>query len=157
MLIGSCTSSVSARAASHSESAQLYSDVKTTDAVSGGTSVASAIGSALSRHTPSRPQTEYLYRAPSPAPGTNSSHTPDPPSERIGCARPSQKLKSPTTLTPRALGAHTANDTPPSRTCAPRTRQSSSCLPSAIRCRSSSPSVGRYRYGSSWSSSGPSG
>ena len=42
----------------------------------------------------------------------NSSHTPELPSVRIMWTRPSQRLKSPTTLTPRALGAHTANDTP---------------------------------------------
>ena len=62
----------------------------TTDAVAGGCSVAAASGSAFSRQTPSRPQIAYLYRAPSPTPGMNSSHTPDPPSERIGYARPSQ-------------------------------------------------------------------
>ena len=45
-------------------------------------------------------------------PGTNSSHTPDSPSWRIGCSRPSQELKSPFTRTPRAFGAHTANDVP---------------------------------------------
>ena len=37
---------------------------------------------------------------------------PDEPSERIACSRPSQELKSPTTLTARADGAHTANPTP---------------------------------------------
>ena len=42
----------------------------------------------------------------------NSSHTPDEPSERIGLARPSQPSKSPHTRTPRALGAHTANEVP---------------------------------------------
>ena len=58
---------------------------------------------------------------PSPTSGTNSSQTPRAPSERIGCPRPSQPLKSPTTRTPWALGAHTANDvpvTPARRTCA---------------------------------------
>ncbi len=42
----------------------------------------------------------------------NSSHTPDPPRERIGWTRPSQKFQSPTTRTARALGAQTANATP---------------------------------------------
>ena len=84
----------------------------TTDAVAGGTSVANAIGSALSRHWLSAPRIWNLYRAPSPTPGTNSSHTPDEPSERIGSARPDQKSKSPATRTPRAFGAHTANDVP---------------------------------------------
>ena len=41
-------------------------------------------------------------------PGTNSSHTPDAPSERIGKRRPSQRSKSPTTRTLRAFGAQTA-------------------------------------------------
>src|SRR5712691_10377188 len=58
-----------------------------------------------------------------PTAGTNSSHTPEPPSERIGCARPSQWLNSPIIRTPRALGAQTANDVPSSSglTRAPRT------------------------------------
>ena len=34
------------------------------------------------------------------------------PIERIACRRPSQELKSPTTLTARAAGAHTANAVP---------------------------------------------
>ena len=59
-------------------------EVNTTDAVAGGCSVANAIGSAFFRHWPSRPQMSYLYRLPLPGPGTNSSHTPDPPSLRIG-------------------------------------------------------------------------
>ena len=50
-----------------------------------------------------------------------------------------------------SFGAHTANEVPCtsptglsySRTCAPRTRHSSSWRPSPIRCRSISPSVGR--------------
>ena len=62
----------------------------TTDAVAGGFSAALAIGSAFSRHTPSGPQIAYLYLAPSVTPGMKSSHTPEPPSERIGYARPSQ-------------------------------------------------------------------
>ena len=44
--------------------------------------------------------------------GTNSSQTPETPICRIGCSRPSQSLKSPFTRTPRAWGAHTANDVP---------------------------------------------
>ena len=42
----------------------------------------------------------------------NSSHTPLEPSERIRCALPSQKLKSPTMRTPRAFGAQTAKLVP---------------------------------------------
>ena len=37
---------------------------------------------------------------------------PPEPSERIACSRPSQELKSPTTLTARAAGAQTANAVP---------------------------------------------
>src|SRR5204862_2960526 len=84
----------------------------TTEAVAGGSSASAASGSALARHTPSGPQIAYLYRVPSPAPGTNSSQTPLPPSERIGWVRPSQWLKSPITRTPRALGAQTAKAVP---------------------------------------------
>ena len=90
MLIGSRTVSRPARAFSQASSPHAYCEVYTTEAVAGGVSAALAIGSALSRHTPSGPQIAYLYLAPSPTPGTNSSHTPDPPSERIGYARPSQ-------------------------------------------------------------------
>ena len=59
---------------------------------------------------------------------------PDAPSERIGCRRPSQPLKSPTTLTERAFGAQTANAVPAtpstSRTCAPSFSYSCSWRPS---------------------------
>src|SRR5580704_5903874 len=162
MLIGSLTGVREGRAVIHDSSCHAYREVNTTDAVAGGRSAKRESGSALSRHTPSKPHTEYLYRAPSATPGMNSSHTPDTPSERIGNARPSQKLKSPVTRTPRAFGAQTANDAPvtwsTSRTCAPSACQSSSCLPSPIRYRSYSLSCGRNRYGSSATdSSSPSG
>ncbi len=49
---------------------------------------------------------------PEPTSGTNSSHTPETPSWRIGCSRPSQLLKSPLTRRPLACGAHTANAVP---------------------------------------------
>ena len=39
-----------------------------------------------------------------------SSQTPELPSRCIWCSLPFQPLKSPTTLTPRACGAQTAND-----------------------------------------------
>ena len=45
-------------------------------------------------------------------PGTKSSQTPDVPSWRIGCSRPSQLLKSALIRTARADGAQTANDVP---------------------------------------------
>src|SRR6476646_4673191 len=110
MLIGSRTVSRPVRAVIQASSSHVYCEVYTTEAVAGGVSAALAIGSAFSRHTPSGPQIAYLYLAPSVTPGTNSSHTPDPPSERIGYARPSQPLKSPVTRTPCAFGAQTAND-----------------------------------------------
>ncbi len=44
--------------------------------------------------------------------GTNSSQTPELPSWRIGCSRPSQLLNEPFTRIPRADGAHTANEVP---------------------------------------------
>ncbi len=49
-----------------------------------------AKGSAFCRHTPSRPSTWNLYRVPSPTFGTNSSHTPLLPSERMRWPTPSQ-------------------------------------------------------------------
>ena len=42
----------------------------------------------------------------------NNSQSPLAPRVCIGCARPSQLLKSPTTETPRAFGAQTANEYP---------------------------------------------
>src|SRR6266566_8141728 len=105
MLIGSRTGSCSARAVTQPSSFQVYREVNTTDAVAGGFSAALAIGSAFSRHTPSGPQIAYLYLAPSITPGMKSSHTPELPSERIGEARPSKKLKTPVTRTPWAFGA----------------------------------------------------
>ena len=83
------------------------------EAVAGGTSAADANGSAFSRHTPSRPRMTYLYLVPAPTPGMNSSQTPVEPSTRIGVpAPPDQWSKSPEIRTPRALGAHTANEVP---------------------------------------------
>ncbi len=55
--------------------------------------------------------------------GMKSSQTPELPSRCISLTRPSQLLKSPTTLTPEACGAQTAKVTPFLRptvaTCAP--------------------------------------
>ncbi|CAM5279308.1 hypothetical protein SALBM311S_06651 [Streptomyces alboniger] len=130
------------------------------DDVLGGTSVRRAIGSARSVFEPSGRVISNLYSSPSPIPGTNSSQTPVPPSERIGNAEPSQKLKVPATRTPRAFGAHTVNRVPATPSwiigCAPSARHSSSCRPSPIRCRSRSPSAGRKRYASSVSWTAPS-
>ena len=49
-----------------------------------------------------------VQRAARAGPGMNSSHTPLEPCTAIGCTRPSQRLKSPTTLTRSAFGAQTA-------------------------------------------------
>ena len=62
-----------------------------TEAVAGGTSVRNAYGSAFSSCTPPLPgRISYLYRAPLPTSGTNSSQTPLAPRVRIGYARLSQ-------------------------------------------------------------------
>ena len=75
------------------------------------------------------------------------------PSSASACRRPSQRSKSPTIRTLRAFGAQTAKLTPSTpwcvRGCAPSTSYSRSCVPSPMRCRSTSPSVGPNRYGSS--------
>ena len=81
-------------------------------AVAGGTSAAKANGSARRLTCPCWLTTSNLYRAPGPTPGRKISQTPELPSTRIGCRRPSQPLKSPTTRTARAPGAHTANEVP---------------------------------------------
>ena len=60
MLTGSLIRSPRRRAASHSSSPQVYSEVNTTDAVAGGCSARLAIGSALRRHRPSAPQMSNL-------------------------------------------------------------------------------------------------
>jgi hypothetical protein len=104
--------SVRARAAIQSWSPQTWSVPATTDEVAGGVSAARAIGSALSRRTPSAPVISNLYRVPGPTSGTKSSHTPLEPSDRIGWPAPSQWFRSPTSRTPRACGAQTANEVP---------------------------------------------
>ena len=98
---------------------------------------------------------------PRSASGTKSSQTPARPSERIGCARSSQALKSPTTLTARAAGAQTAKAVPVRSVERARMRAERvperSWRPSLIRCRSSSPSVGGKEYASRTTIGGPSG
>ena len=85
----------------------------TMDAVSGGTSNAEPEGIGLEQHLAvSRPDLELVAVRRRATPGTKISQTPLTPSDRIGCARPSQPLKSPTTLTRCALGAQTAKCTP---------------------------------------------
>ena len=83
----------------------------TIEAVCGGTRSAKANGSALSSSSPTRADLELVAGAVADG-GKEISQIPDPPSARIMCRRPSQKLKSPTTETERAAGAHTANDVP---------------------------------------------
>src|ERR1700712_367772 len=104
--------SVSTRLAIQSPSFHSCRLVTTFDAVAGGTSEEKANGSAFSRQTPSWPRIWNLYLVPTPTPGMKSSQTPDEPSERIGVPAPDQWSKSPVTRTPRALGAHTANEVP---------------------------------------------
>ena len=115
----------------------------------GGCSAAKATGSALRVSAPEGVTSSYLYLAPAATPGTNSSQIPEEPRARIGCSRPSQELKSPTTRTARALGAQTANAVPatPSTVIswAPSFCHSRSCRPSPSRYWSSSPMVGQNR------------
>lgn len=78
------------RAAIHAASCHSYREAVTTEAFAGGTSADRAIGSARRVWLPSGRVMSYLYRAPAPTPGRNSSHTPLAPSERIGYATESQ-------------------------------------------------------------------
>ena len=110
--IGSWAGFLGSRADIHASSPHVWEDSWTCEDVSGGVSVANAIGSARSVQTSSAPSTSYLYFVPEPTPGTNSSQTPEDAIARIGCSRPSQELKSPFTRTPLACGAHTAKETP---------------------------------------------
>ena len=65
------------------------------------------------------------------------SQTPHSARRRIGWRRPSQPLKSPTTLTRIAFGAHTVKPTPATPCidigCAPSFSSRRRCRPSAIR------------------------
>src|SRR6185437_7726618 len=107
MSMGSRTGSRRARAARHTASPQSYvPDATTREAVSGGSSMANAKGSVLTRNAWVGVRISYLYRAPGRTPGTNSSNTPDAPSDRMGNTRPSQALKSPITLTRRIRRPH---------------------------------------------------
>src|SRR5690625_6312040 len=142
--------SVAARVLSHCSSPHSCWLSVTIEAVAGGVSVAKAIGSAFSRQRSSAPKISYLYRVPAVTLGIKISQTPEEPRERMACEVPSQWLKSPITRTARALGAQTLNEVPETspkslgklRTCAPSTRHNSSCRPSPIRCKSTSPNVG---------------
>ena len=153
MLIGSVCQSVVERFAIHRSSFHWYSDSLITEPVAGGTSVANAIGSALSRRCPSGVVMANLYTSPTPTPGMKTSHTPAPPMERIGYWAPFHMQKSPMTATPFAFGAHTVNDVPETSPrsvsyvtgWAPMTSHRRSWRPSPIRCRSASPMVGRKR------------
>src|SRR5512142_792620 len=132
-----------ARWASHASSLQVWWDRKTTDAVSGGHCAANAMGSALSRHTPSGSCNRNLYRSPVPIPSIAAYHTPLLPSGVM--ATPSngpQPVVSEITRTAQAFGAHTENAVPPSYGWAPSTVHSRSWRPWPNRCRSSSPGFG---------------
>ena len=85
---------------------------RTTDAVCGGVSNATPNGSLFFSSAPDGVRISNLYFSPSARSGMNSSQTPVGTSSRIGCTRPSHPLKSPTTLTRSAFGAHTAKCTP---------------------------------------------
>ena len=98
-----CASGSAGRWSSQSASCHSYADSKTTDAFFGGTSVRKANGSALSRSLPCDVRSSNLYFVPDGRSGMKSSQMPEAPSERIGCSRPSQPLKSPTTLTERGV------------------------------------------------------
>ena len=85
----------------------------TMEAVDGAASLALATGSAFcGKQVPSASMISNLYLSPGARRGTNSSQTPADGLSRIGLRRPSQALKSPTTETRRAFGAHTAKRTP---------------------------------------------
>ncbi len=135
----------------------------TIDAVCGGTSVAERERVGLQPQPRRRRRGSRTCSArPARRPGTKSSQMPDAPSERIGCRRPSQPLKSPTTLTDarvrrpdRERGAGDAVEL--ARRARRAARRARSWRPSPARCRSSSPSVGRNEYGSRSVTSSPPG
>src|SRR5690242_15766603 len=107
---GECSQSREARVSSHFESFQAYvSRLRTTEAVLGRSSAANAKGSDLSaRRSPTREKISNLYNEPSASSGIKISQMPLAARLRMGFTRPSHELKSPTTLTRRAFGAHTA-------------------------------------------------
>ena len=84
----------------------------TTDAVLGRISAKKPWGSVFWSRAPPVVFTSYLYSVPSPNPGRNSSQIPKLPRWRIGCCLPSQRLKSPVTLTRRGVGRPDGEDGP---------------------------------------------
>src|SRR3954447_12759533 len=92
----------------HSPSCHWYDGADTIEAFSGGSSKAKPNGSDLRITSPCRVSNSNLYRSPRAGPGMKISQMPLEPSDRIGWRRPSHALKSPTTLTRAAFGAHTA-------------------------------------------------
>src|SRR5690349_13208301 len=113
MEIGSHNQSRCARACIQASSPQRYlSRFATIDADFGGVSLWKAYGSAFCcRYARSRERTLYLYAHPSPAPGRKISQMPASRS-RMGWRRVSHWLKSPTSVTVSALGAHTEKRVP---------------------------------------------
>ena len=85
----------------------------TTEADFGGVSIAEAegIGFLLRCSRETAISLRICRRVRRPTPGMKISQTP-PSRSRIGFCRVSQPLKSPTTLTTRAFGAHTAKRVP---------------------------------------------
>ena len=86
---------------------------------------------------------------------------PDAPSERIGWSRPSQPLKSPTTLTERGVRRPDregdAGDAVDHAGVRAEPRVQLLVPPSPARWTSSSPSVGRNAYGSRTTYESPAG
>ena len=96
----------------------------TTEAVAGGTSALERERVGLRRAAVVRRGSRTCSGSRA-TPARTAPRCPTTPSERIGCSRPSQPLKSPTTR-PLAFGAQTANAVPPpssSRTWAPSGRR----------------------------------
>ena len=75
-----------------------------------GTLIGAAVNRGLGRLTEGG--AEGMMARALTTPGTNTSQTPELPSERMGCVQPAQPSKSPVTRTPWAVGAHTAKLVP---------------------------------------------
>ena len=142
MLMGRRRQSSLPRLAIQSLSCHWWVRVQTLEAEWGGVSAWMATGSALRVSWPvTLERMKYLYPAPWPSPSTKVSQMPEAPLGRMGVARVSQALKSPTRWTSWAEGAQTAKLTParPSRwvACAPSLSARSAWVPSLKRKRSS--------------------
>src|ERR671914_781821 len=134
MDIGAESPILSARVESHSASLHSYERSHTIEPVLGGVSARNANGSALSTRKPAwRERMWNLYTSPVRAPSTRPDQMPD---EWTGSRRSdpvSQPLKSPTTETCSAFGAHTAKEVPSGCGCAPSFSARRPWVPSAKR------------------------